>query len=570
MRCALAGAMGWRGSVLLLAASGILVLAAGQARGAPLTPIARWDVVPWQRIEHGATLNCGVVAFSKAGIERVTFSVAGERRDVTEMTHNDQSGVHEYWTPVAAGDFDRDGPVTVRATVHGADGGVRELKALPLVVNPTGSLPRPEAWADAENGSDETGRVNDPARPFKTIGRAMAAIRVWMRENGYGDHIGGGIVRLTPGHHPMSNGRVWNEIPAGDEWFTITRSADGTRQNTIIDSFEGSPVTRLLKIDGITLEARREERYVVRSPSKYADYVRIWINDCRLLGFDRHVNGCHPVQFCSYITGCSVHNTHNVIPAKAVLARGLTADHIGNDLNANCPMMVNCEATDIDPGLTYAHADAWQFWHTDGPNNTIVYNCRVMDAHYQGIMCRTGRADSPPARDVAFVNFFIELSPPLRPAFESAGPNNGHSLWMRSTDHLLLWHCSFIGQSFSIFDDGDQSTGERLITNITNLSVKGCYFGAFKQDDRRGGRADFSDFESNHYVTPAGGVYTKTPGTGVTTGDARLDNRGCPTPSSPLVDRLAHRLVPTDAWGRARDARADVGACELQRAQTRP
>ncbi len=333
MRCALAGAMGWRGSVLVLAASGILVLAAGQARGAPLTPIARWDVVPWQRIEHGETLNCGVVAFSKAGIERVTFRVGGERRDVTEMTHNDQSGVHEYWIPVAAGDFDRDGLVTLTATVRGADGGVRELEALPLVVNPTGSLPRPEAWADAENGSDETGRVNDPAKPFKTIGRAMATIRVWMRENGYGDHIGGGIVRLTPGHHPMSNGRVWNEIPAGDEWFTITRSADGTRQNTIIDSFEGSPVTRLLKIDGITLEARREEGYVVRSPSKYADYVRIWINECRLLGFDRHVNGCHPAQFCSYITDCSVHNTHNVIPAKAVLARGLTADHIGNDLS---------------------------------------------------------------------------------------------------------------------------------------------------------------------------------------------------------------------------------------------
>ena len=33
-----------------------------------LTPIARWDVVPHQRISAGETFNLGVVAFSKEGI----------------------------------------------------------------------------------------------------------------------------------------------------------------------------------------------------------------------------------------------------------------------------------------------------------------------------------------------------------------------------------------------------------------------------------------------------------------------------------------------------------------------
>ena len=50
-------------------------LTVGTVPATNLTPIARWDVVPRQRLDPGATLKCGVVAFSKYGIQKVRFAV---------------------------------------------------------------------------------------------------------------------------------------------------------------------------------------------------------------------------------------------------------------------------------------------------------------------------------------------------------------------------------------------------------------------------------------------------------------------------------------------------------------
>lgn len=102
------------------------------SQGAPVRPIARWDVVPHQRIQAGESLKIGVVAFSKAGIDRVEFQVSGggyvgpNPLVVSEIAFNERTQVDEYWVELSANDFTIDGPIEVRATVIGNDGGVRD------------------------------------------------------------------------------------------------------------------------------------------------------------------------------------------------------------------------------------------------------------------------------------------------------------------------------------------------------------------------------------------------------------------------------------------------------------
>ncbi|MBT3290813.1 MAG: hypothetical protein HN380_25940, partial [Victivallales bacterium] len=122
-------------------------------------------------------MKCGVVAFSKAGIAKVTFRVNGRLREVPAMTLNERTGVWEYWTPIAAADHPAGGTFQVEATVYGRDGGTRVLPPLELVSDARGTIPRREAWVDATKGDDGTGATGDSQRPYGTIGRAMDGIR---------------------------------------------------------------------------------------------------------------------------------------------------------------------------------------------------------------------------------------------------------------------------------------------------------------------------------------------------------------------------------------------------------
>jgi len=506
------------------------------------------------------SFKCGVIAFSKAGIAKVTFRVGGQLRHVTSMRLNDRTGVYEYWTPIVAGDHPQGGPFQVGATVYGNDGGERALPLLALVSDPDGSLPGREAWVDADVGDDRTAATGDPQRPFATIGRAMDGIRQWMRAQGHGDRADGGIIRLRPGNHAMSNGRIWREIPTVDEWVTVTRDAEGTRATTIIDRFAGALQTHLLKVEGVTLRSTGKHGHVIRGTQKYRG-MNLWVDDCMLRGSGRHLPGSHPIHhggFTIWTTDSHFTDLTSVVGGHR-LARGLTIEHIGEDVSRHCPLLVNCVAHDVDPGDTYAHSDAWQTWFPDEPNNTIAYNVRVTDAHYQGIMSRTGKMDAPVAKGVAFVNCLIELRPPIRPPYRGASSGSAVSLWMRPVDHFLMWHCSLLGQSLNFYND--KAGRARVPLNMTNVSVVGCCFGKVKMHTPRG-QVDLSGFESNHFVMP-GGVQSVTPGRDVSTGDPMLTPECTPQRRSPLVNRLTRRLVPTDAAGRVRDDRPDIGALEL-------
>jgi len=520
-----------------------------------LKPIARWDTVPYQRINPSGTLNVGVVAFSKYGIARVRFNIYGQGYtgpspvDVTEMTLNPQTGVYEYWTPISANKFTSDGVFTVEATVYGNDGGVRDkntdggglgLDPLRLVVNATGKLPQPEAWV-SPNGNDSTAVVNDSTRPFRTVGQAIAKIRAYRNSLGLGNNADGGIVRLTPGTHVCSAGGASGPIACDNEWLTITTAAGGTRSNTILTS-GGIVATRKIAVRGITL---RGSGVMGMSYNDRSQAV-VWADDCTLIGAGRGITTAHPLtsEYKNlYYTGCSITEVHQATSGSD-LCRGLTITRISDDAFQNVPCIFNCVVDDVDPLSTGAHADAWQ--HAGGWNdhNVIVYNLRATNLKYQSLFIRSD-INSPPdyAQGMAFVNVYMQMR----------SDSHGWGGWYRWVDHMLWWHCSFTVKGMGIMPD--TYAGTKQDCRIRNMSVKGCDF-AFLAIGGSDANIDYSDWSHNHFVDPS-----VTRGTNVTTGANRLDSDGVPQSNSPLVDRMSP-VVPVDARNKLRTGLADVGAYE--------
>ena len=90
--------------VLKLMSALFAVTAVDSAEGA--RPVARWDVIPHQRIE--GVFKAGVVAFHEDGV-KVVFDVAGKKFTAENPKLNDRTGVWEYYVPINAAKLP-DGP----------------------------------------------------------------------------------------------------------------------------------------------------------------------------------------------------------------------------------------------------------------------------------------------------------------------------------------------------------------------------------------------------------------------------------------------------------------------------
>ncbi|MDD5148478.1 MAG: hypothetical protein PHH08_03365 [Candidatus ainarchaeum sp.] len=355
-------------------------------QGGGLTPVARWDMVPYQRINAGETLNLGVIAFSKNGIEKIEFSITGQgysggTKTATTMALNPQTNVWEYWVPLSANEFSSDGTITIEATATGKDGGIRNkttgggglgLDALTFNVNPNNGLPQPAAWVDIR-GNDETGAVNDSAKPFRTIGRAVDGIRLWKQSNGYANNSDGGIVRLNPGDHNMENGRIWSEIPMENEWVTITTAAGGNKANTSLRNGNGgTPRLKLLKIEGITLKSSATNNFAVYNQLANAS---IWIDKSDLIGPGRYVEAGYTIMLgpnqSLYYTD-DYFTALDFAVAGAKIARNVTIEHIGEDAFRQTSLIANSRADDLSPDIAdLAGAVYTAHGHPSGHENVI-------------------------------------------------------------------------------------------------------------------------------------------------------------------------------------------------------
>jgi hypothetical protein len=564
-----------------------------QPYGAVLTPIARWNVVPRQRIDAGETLQAGVVAFSKFGIREVRFHISGagysgpSPKLATAMTYNDRVDVWEYWVSIAADEFSQDGPITVEAVVVGNDGGIRDktttpgtgLEALTLFVNPQGTLPANTAWV-ATNGSDATGQVNDPTRPFQRISMAMQAI-----ESHQGGHADGGIVRLRPGDHIADGGGIYGGATCRvvDEWITITHDPDagGNQANTRINARQSGDLTAYwLKLAGLTLSA---PNIVNGGNSNDLDRTKrsVWLKDCNITGGSGDF--MFPVgsgwRGPHYYTECVIADQRRASGngQNHRLMRNLTMLRTREDNFQSVPCGINIwvDGSDPGPGANPEHADVIQGPPALAPqaafmHNWIWYNVVATDLHYQGIFVRSGGT----SKNNAFVNCLLEMRDPVRNGTYGRG-----SSFAGKYDHLLFWHCSFVGTNTRNKFNIGQYESTTVPTNdflLKNISIRGCLFERFRSTVSTGDRnwihnADV-DIRDNHYITlsdpgdfnmlfpdSAGG--TKTTGDPQMVGDVADPYFAAPAgPNSPLVGRISPPIIPADVYGEAHGSSADVGA----------
>ena len=534
-----------------------------------LTPIARWDTVPYQRIDAGKTLNVGVVAFSGAGIQKVSFAIEGQGYsgpsplNATQMTLNPQSGVWEYWVPISANDFGSDGPIVVEATVYGMDGGVRDkntrggkqgLDALRLNVNPHGTLPKTVVYV-AVDGDDENGDGTS-AQPFATVARAVSVIAI--RQGG---DCGGGIIYLLPGTHTCTNGGYFGDHAAANEYLLVTAAPGHGPNDTILVSGTARKV-RKIHFQDLTMQRTTVDYCVwdLGAPGCYD--CDIWVDGCRLIGRGReNTEDEHPLYLVYknlYCTDTSITEVATAFYGGGMykmynmICRNVTITQISDDAFRNVPLVINCSADDIDPLNTEAHADAWQYWGGNSENhwddNVIIYNYRASGCHFQGIIIR-GDLDRAPshAQGMALVNVCI------------TGEEYWWNVWFRWVDHLLLWNCTF-DKRFAFRSDDYAGYGNNVPPDIKDFYCNGVCFKSLQvlgDDDRN---VDFSRWSENHFGEVEGAWVVR--GTNTTSGDALLDEGNRPLANSPLRNRLARPLVPVDIVGVPRNSPACIGAYE--------
>lgn len=551
-----------------------------------LTPVARFDLVPFQRVDQGQVFNVGVVAFSKAGISDVTFTVAGQGyagpnpQIASSMTYNARTDVYEYWVPLRASDFASDGVFTVSAVVTGQDGGSRALDPVPLVVNATGNLPQPEAWVSL-TGSDGTGAVGDPTRPFRTVSAAIGSV-----QSSNGGRADGAIVYLEEGEYELGNANV----STTDEWLTFARAAGASRDNVIVHGGGSVTDARLLRFYELTLRSDgSNDKWLQGWPDPAPTW--LWVDSSRVVGSGRWTNNSSPVfrhdnWFCTdtYITNV------DIAIRFADIVRNVDIENIGDDASFLSDMVINLTVHNQDPNInenggtpTYDHADGWQ-WAGAGMDNQIVYGYYSTDTHVQGIFARMS-PNGGVHRNSAFVNVLIEMRYPRRPGDSGDQQSQFDTVsFYGPMDHIIMWHCTFPVGRFGLFDEP-----MGLEFSMTNSSFVGNVFNVFIDWDQANtspvpygapGNKEGNEFLHNHYISSYvddqqdGYLWSKSPDTDSSVsqsiGDPHIVSNldaadyGTPSSGSPLVDRLSREMVPNDVHGNRRDSSPDVGAIEFQ------
>ena len=537
-----------------------------------LTPIAHTDVVPYQRIEYGTSFNFGVVAFSKAGIDRVDFAISGQgysggTKSSSSMALNtrvastspgaEYPGVYEYYVTISASEFTSNGMITVTPTVNGNDGGTKSLPAVTLYVEGANDESPTEAWVDA-NTSDGAGTLNNDADPFPTISSAISAIET---ANGDCDYA---VIYLAEDTY---NTDITGSTITSDEWLTITRKSGADIAKVIIDEYGTSYNTNHLKMKGITLRS-------TGSGDKALSRDGAWIDQCRMIGPGRGYSFPHPVSGSgNYYTSSYIYAVRFGIEGQASFVRGLDVHYLDDDFfqNKRDFMAVNCKVDDTYGTYDENHTDIIQIY-SNPFDNIIVYNLVATNIQYQSIFLNAGDGAGGGSTNWALVNCLFEI----RTKTPGGGRGWIHDKW----NHLLLWHCTFGAYFPSDFpwgtlwladygNDGDDMEFDNtsFIGNVfrsLNIEIGDAGYG---NDFLDSGNSYGNEASYNHYEETrgyeAGENYTT--GTGVLDFDTPgSDTFGYPVDEAIIIDRLPSNLtgVMCDAYGNPRDSRPDVGALE--------
>jgi hypothetical protein len=406
---------------------------------------------------------------------------------------------------------------------------------------------------------------------------AMQAIEAFQ-----GGHADGGIVRLRPGRpHRGRGGDLWRgDLPGGGrvDHHHARSGCRGTQANTRINARQSGDLTAYwLKLAGLTLSA---PNIVNGGNSNDLDRTKrsVWLKDCNITGGSGDF--MFPVgsgwRGPHYYTECVIADQRRASGngQNHRLMRNLTMLRTREDNFQSVPCGINIwvDGSDPGPGANPEHADVIQGPPALAPqaafmHNWIWYNVVATDLHYQGIFVRSGGT----SKNNAFVNCLLEMRAPVRNGTYGRG-----SSFAGKYDHLLFWHCSFVGTNTRNKFNIGQYESTTVPTNdflLKNISIRGCLFEQFRTTvsaaDKSWVYNPDVEIYDNHYVrvlSHSHGLAPDTAGNTTTTGDPRLmmttssADFGRPLSGSPLIGRVTPPLVPADATGRAHGTSAEIGA----------
>jgi hypothetical protein len=374
-----------------------------QAVGYNAKAIARWDVVPFQTFS--STMNVGVVAFHREGINRVEFAVnGGDWRSVTTPRLNPTTGVVEYFVALRASDF-ADGPVEVRAIAYptvgeprvlagaltGTDAANRGEHSMLLNANANGSLLSPVRYVSTTGSNANNGLTPETAYADVTY----AANRITAAQG----NSDGGIIYLLAGSHSIPGAAFGNENTTVNRWLTIKPAPGLTKADVTVTGTTFSGLnSKLVKFEDVTITGG------INSGGPLVDY--LWLDNCLLNGPGQDVGSITPGASWSgrWYTSSTFQNVANGA-IDANLVRNCIVQDYGGDAFSNSGIVVNCIARRQDPRTqlgTY-HPDIYQ--HVGTPHNIIVYGLSTSE-----LVATQGFAFEVAPVDVAIVDVDVNAS----------------------------------------------------------------------------------------------------------------------------------------------------------------
>ena len=396
----------------------VLILAAAPAFAA--RPVARWDVVPDQRVS--GTFLAGVCAFHEDGV-RVAFSVNGKFVHVANApTPNPRTRVWEYVFPLDTSKLP-DGPVTLgaRARSGGSTPEDYDLPPLTLYANNGGSLTVADTvWVDAARGDDAA--PGTEKSPLRSIAAAVKRAPV------------GGTILLRAGEHSLAGVKGGSDRPY---WTTIAAAPGVARDDVRIAG--GRPSTQRLRFCGVSLYCDLAGRYGSILDGENGKH-SVWLDDCRTYNRQGRWAANSNVfgnRYVAYVTGGLTTELTN--GPDGVLIRGHEVRKIASDVwTGSNRLVVNCTASDVDGGNTGAHPDFHQS-HAKPPDwvhDVILYNVTGYGCKCQGLFGLR-------LRDSAFVNVVFERTVESDFLTQYSGP----------MENVLFAHVTLVNQNWLWRDD---------------------------------------------------------------------------------------------------------------------
>ncbi len=496
----------------------LLVLAVSPAFGT--TPVARWDVVPWQRLHQ--PFKAGVVAFHETGV-KVAFSVRSNGAEIATAvaenpTLNDRVNVWEYWVELKPAALPA-GPLVVHATALPLGEGHEPLELAPLHLTVRKAPPiRQPVWVDCTHGSDAA--AGTEAAPLQSLAAAVKAAPV------------GGVIYLKPGRSYSANALRGGR---SREFWTTIAAAPGVARDQV-EIGPGRPGTDKLRFCSVTLYSDPPTRKYNTILAGENGRTAVWVDDCTLTNRKgRWGGGGNPFgnRYNAYVTGGLTTEMDNG-PA-CVLMRGHQIRTISSDVFTGARMAINSHARDIDPGETGAHPDFHQSHVHDRSTfkSVILYNCSGLESKAQGFFGHN-------LAESAFVNCLYVKR-----------PSHFRSQYSGPMKHVLFFHITLPNQPFLWRDD---FKGENVHVRNCVFSSMGLYAGK--------GEPDISGvhLRHNHFLQKKAMGREPTVGEALfidaTAGDYRLEP-ACPAART----GMPLQCVPADMDGKPHGRPAPSRGC---------